>query len=409
MNILVYEHVAGGGFSGGDIPPSILSEGYAMLRALTSDFKAAKHDVTVFLDSRIKAFTPPIEADEVISISSSEGLKEALDEASRIVDGVYIIAPESDCTLQNLVETVEHSGGTSLNCRGDAIEGASNKMMVYRTLKGKGIPTPETVMVDVHEDIKQIKRSVSDLGFPLVFKPLDGVGCCGLSVVKKEPQIMVAVRKITKESSNEYFIAQRLIEGTAASVSLISTDNKALPITLNEQRVTLSPPDADSSYNGGTVPFHHPSEKEALKIAQTTVESLTDIRGYIGVDMVLTNEGPTVIEVNPRLTTSYIGLRRVVSFNPAQAIVDAVLEHKLPKDVCASDCAYFLKVPFPQPTPEALLKTYEVDEVLSPPFPVSRNRVTYALLLSHSTNSRSAKTQLSKAEKRLLNILSTGD
>ncbi|NIV10374.1 MAG: ATP-grasp domain-containing protein, partial [Aliifodinibius sp.] len=64
---------------------------------------------------------------------------------------------------------------------------------------------------------------------------------------------------------------------------------------------------------------HHPLLEEALETAQRTVELLRGLRGYVGVDMVLTNDEPVVVEVNPRLTTSYIGLRKVINFNLAQA------------------------------------------------------------------------------------------
>jgi predicted ATP-grasp superfamily ATP-dependent carboligase len=409
LNLLVYEHVTGGGFSGGKIPPSILSEGYAMLKALISDFKAAGHNVTTFLDSRLRSFNPPLGADNIIPSTSYEGLDEALEEASRSVDGVYIIAPESGRVLQKLVESVEASGGISLNCRVNAIEKASNKMAVHGMLKEAGLNVPETLIVDLCEDVKQIERRVGELGFPLIFKPVDGVGCCGLSVVRDKSQIAAAVNRVMRESSSGYFIAQRLVKGVAASVSLISTEDEALPVTLNKQAVTLAPPNLDSSYNGGFVPLHHSLEKEALRAARTAVEFFKGVRGYVGVDVILTRKEPVVVEVNPRLTTSYVGLREVVNFNPAQAIADAVLKRKLPESVRTSGYAFFSKVKVPAPTYNGLLKTYRLSEVLSPPFPVAGGGVAYALLVSHSAGLEDAEAGFHKAEGSLLDALSKDD
>lgn len=406
MNLLVYEHVTGGGFADEKIPPSILSEGYGMLRALISDFRTAGCHVTTFLDSRLKTFNPPIGADDIIPISSHKELNKALKKLSQAADAVYIIAPESDQVLQRFVETVEASGGTSLNCQVNAIKQASNKITTYETLKKVGLGVPETLIVDLRENVQQIKRMIGELGFPLVFKPVDGVGCCGLSVVRDESQIAAAVNKIMKESTNKCFIAQRLIEGVDASVSLISTGEKALPITLNKQMVTLAPSNSDSSYNGGIVPFRHSLEKEALKAAQTAVKSLTGLRGYIGVDMVLTRKGPVVMEINPRLTTSYVGLREVVNFNPAQAIIDAIFKRRLPENVQSSGSAFFLKVKVPAPTHEILSRAYGLKEVVSPPFPVAGDGAAYALLISYSARLKDAKTGLYKAKKRLLNVVS---
>ena len=339
MKILVYEHITGGGCAGEEIQPSILSEGYGMLRALILDLKVIGCNIVTFIDSRLKEFSPPLLADDEISISSQSDLHKLLRRYSQEVDGVFIIAPESNQTLQCLVEIVEESGGASLNCQVNGIERASNKMEVYK---------------------------------------------CGSSIV------------------------QKLIDGVAASVSLISTGNDALPLTLNRQIVTLSPPFSESRYEGGVVPLRHKLEEEALRVAQTTVKSLGGLKGYVGVDMVLSSNGPVVIDVNPRLTTSYVGLRRVVNINPARAIIDAILEQKLPRDVHVSGYAFFLKVRVPAPIPRALPRIYRLSEVFSPPFPIAGRRESYALIVSHSTTLRGAEMSLHKSRRNLLEVISRG-
>ena len=85
-----------------------------------------------------------------------------------------------------------------------------------------------------------------------------------------------------------------------------------------------------SSYEGGVVPFDHPLKQEAFAVAEKVVESISGLRGYVGVDLVLTQDKPFVVDVNPRLTTSYVGLRKVAGFNVAEALVNAVLNGKLP-------------------------------------------------------------------------------
>ena len=52
--------------------------------------------------------------------------------------------------------------------------------------------------------------------------------------------------------------------------------------------------------------------------------------GYVGVDVVLTKSEPVVIEVNPRLTTAYLGVRSVIAENVA-AMAIAACEGALPE------------------------------------------------------------------------------
>ena len=135
MNLLLFEYFSGGGYADRQLSSSILSESYGMLRSLISDCKAAGHNVTTFLDSRLMRFNPPNEADRIVAVSSPKDFYTRLSEFSSLVDAVYLIAPESDQTLGKLVEKVVVSGGTSLNCGVEAIKQVSNKMTTYERLK----------------------------------------------------------------------------------------------------------------------------------------------------------------------------------------------------------------------------------------------------------------------------------
>jgi len=408
LRLLVYEHISGGGFANRRIPVDTLSEGYSMLSSLISDFKTAGHNVTTMIDSRLATFKPPLEADKIVPVSSPNDFEKALKKGFKLADAAYFVAPESDQTLQRLMKYTEKSDGISLNCRVAAVETAANKMATYETLDKAGLAFPETLMISVDESIQQIRRSVRRFGFSLVFKPLKGMGCQGLSVVNNASQIKAAVNKIKRESSSEFFLVQKLLLGVATSVSLISTGREVMPITLNQQLLTLEPPESSSSYCGGVVPLHHSLERRAIEAARKAVESVKGLTGYIGVDIILTRKGPFIMEINPRLTTSYVGLTRVVSFNPAQAIIDAVLERRLPKNVRVSGSAFFSKVKVQSPSHKALLKTYELGEVVSPPFPVGEDGVAYALLVSKADKLDRAKIGFNNAKKHLNHIVSKG-
>ncbi|MBN1245460.1 ATP-grasp domain-containing protein [Candidatus Bathyarchaeota archaeon] len=409
MRLLVYEHVSGGGFAAEAIPGSVLSEGFGMLRTLISDFKAAGHSVTATLDSRIARLNPPIDADCVVPVFSSLEAQANLRKISEQADAAYVIAPETDGVLQSLVELVEQTGTASLNCPAIAIEKVSDKVGVYEFMRKLGLPLPETIMFSVADDLKEVTKAVRGrLNFPVIFKPSDGVSCCGLSVVRNEEQVAGGVDKIKRESLSRHFLVQELIEGAAASVSLLSTGSEAVPISLNRQDVTIETPEVCSSYSGGLVPFDNPLRAEAFEVAERLVNSVLGLRGYVGVDFVLTEDEAVIIEVNPRLTTSYVGLRRVVNFNPAQAIVNAVLKRELPRHSKSCGCTYFSKVETPNPTVDALETTYRIDEIVSPPFPVIDNGAASALIASYGATLNEATSRFREAKKRVINTIDRG-
>jgi tyramine---L-glutamate ligase len=405
LKILVYEHVSGGGYAGQDISPSALSEGFSMLRCLVEDFKVAGHQVTVLLDARLSKLEPQINADNIVPILYFHESEKILISTAQINDAIYIIAPETEQTLQSFVKLAEKTGKISLNCESHAIEKATDKTVLYEVLQKLGV-SPKTVILGVNDDLLKIKETIKkELGYPLVVKPAEGVGCSGLSLVNEEIQLAGAIAKISAESMSKCFIAQEFIRGEDASVSLLSTGKKAKALSLNKQSLHLAGPEASSSYEGGVVPLEHWLKQEAFKIAEKLTETFSDLKGYVGVDFVFTEHKPFVVDVNPRLTTSYIGLRKVVRFNIAEALVNAVLKRTLPARLENEGFAYFLKIETSKPTIAAFQKTLKLASVISPPFPLSENKKSIALIIGEGTTLIEAKLNLEEAKKRLNNII----
>jgi predicted ATP-grasp superfamily ATP-dependent carboligase len=401
LKFLIYEYLCGGGSLWQPFRTDILCEGYAMLRALIADLKMLGHHVITFLDSRIIAFDPPLQADKVIPISSNNNLYEKIRKMHGSVDAVYVIAPESGGILGKIVRDIEELGFVTINCNSKSIEKSSNKLNVYETLNRIGVAVPKTMPVNVQEDIRRIKSLAKELGFPLVFKPAVGAGSEGLSVVGREEEVDAAVKRV-KSSSSDFFLIQQFVKGVPASVSLICDGKHALPLTLNAQLLKLDPSKSSLSYEGGMVPLHHPQEMEAFKVAQLTVECFEGLRGYVGVDLVLTNSGPVVMEVNPRLTTSYVGLRKVLDSNPAIAILNSIINSELPERADVSGYAFFFKVRVSSPKANALGHIYALEEVFSPPFPL--NMEACALIVSSSEKLRDAKLRAYKVKRKLETI-----
>jgi hypothetical protein len=409
LKLLVYEHVSGGGYAGQPIDLSVLSEGFGMLRALVADFEAAGHEVTVFLDARLSKLNPPIAADCTVPVFYAKEAEKLLVNAARINDGVYIIAPETGQTLQSLVQLVSQTGKLTLNCEASAIRKVSDKTVLWENLRKNGLHAPEMMAFDVDSGLVEVKSAIkSKSSYPVVFKPADGVSCSGLSIVKEGAQIEAAIAKIRAESAGQRFIVQEFIRGEAVSVSLLCTGAESLAISLNKQNIQLATPEVASSYEGGVVPFDHPLKHEAFTLAKKVVGSSAGLRGYVGVDLVLAEDKPFVVDVNPRLTTSYVGLSRVAGLNVAEAMVNAVLKSKLPARRENKGFVYFSKVETSKPTFSAFQKAARINGVISPPFPLDDNLKATSLVAGHGDTSEEARLRFEEAKKRLLNIISRG-
>jgi predicted ATP-grasp superfamily ATP-dependent carboligase len=67
-------------------------------------------------------------------------------------------------------------------------------------------------------------------------------------------------------------------------------------------------------------------------LGRRAIEAVPGLKGYVGVDLVLADDGADqVIEINPRLTTSYLGLRALAETNLAEAMLAIATGRPLPK------------------------------------------------------------------------------
>ena len=86
---------------------------------------------------------------------------------------------------------------------------------------------------------------------------------------------------------------------------------------------TDNKPPARIFRRGGECAGHRRHEFEEL--VSSILEAVPGLRGYIGIDLVITELGPIVMEINPRLTEAYVGLRQSLRFNPAAPVVDSCM------------------------------------------------------------------------------------
>jgi hypothetical protein len=114
---------------------------------------------------------------------------------------------------------------------------------------------------------------------------------------------------------------ERFHHGLPVSVSLLAGPHGFLPLQPCTQ--TLSN-DGRFAYRGGTTPLPPRLAERAQRLALAAAHTLPPTRGYLGIDIVLgsaENGGEdVVIEINPRLTTSYLGLRQACEQNLAAAM-----------------------------------------------------------------------------------------
>ncbi|CDG64796.1 MAG: tyramine---L-glutamate ligase [Methanobacterium sp.] len=313
MNLLIFEYASAMGIK----DPSLTAEGKAMLHGLTCDLECipASYLISKQIDT--------IEGSQCQPIVIGESVEDWLSANVSDFDYCLPIAPEEDFILCGLTRLIEKNGVQIIGSNSDAVRICSDKYLTYKLLKDK-VPTIPTHRIPWDE----VELHASNVSHNKVVKPADGVSCSAVQVVDSEESFKNAATRVKEVSSLPYFLLQDYVEGTSASVSLISNGKEAVPLSLNQQNINHQ--NGIICYNGGKVPLSHPLENEAVDIAKTAVESIKGLKGYVGVDIILGEDEVHLVEVNSRITTPYVALRNMLNFNLGEAIVNAVVHGELP-------------------------------------------------------------------------------
>ena len=317
MRILVHEFVSGGGLAGRDVPASLAREGSAMLGALITDLAAIRrHRIVTTADKRFPmkaSSTPP--GVKVVTLSPETSERDAqLDALIDSADAVWCVAPETDGRLEDLAARVERHQTPLLGPGSATIRRVSDKAGFGRLLVGAGIPHPTTHVLGQDQDSDPWTRAAREVGYPVVVKPRRGAGSDGVYLVHDESELLRAVEAARQFGGKSSLLLQRFVPGVPASVSLLAHGRRAMVLAVNAQSVETS---GSFAYRGGTTPLEHPLAGRAVDVALRTCEAVGGLRGYVGVDIVLTDSEAVAIELNPRLTTAYLGVRSAVEGNVA--------------------------------------------------------------------------------------------
>lgn len=340
MKLLIFEFATAVGVE----DPSITTEGRAMLSGLLSDFgdivadtKNYPYSVDYLISENLKIVNKGLGK----SIRIHDDLENWLSNNIQKYDACLFIAPEEDLILYNLTKIIEDKGVKVIGSSSEAVMMCTDKSKLYNVLKANEsvkqyvIPTEKVFFEDIGKYGEKYWPTDSEDnvningGIIKVVKPADGVSCAGVRVVGSLTEFKKASLDIKPLTKLPYFLIQDYIEGVTSSVSLLVNGKTALPLSLNFQNVDLK--DGKINYDGGYVPLEHELSKRAKKVAKEAVESIDGLKGYVGVDMIL-GDDVNIVEINSRLTTPYVALRKILNFNLGKAIVDSVNE-KLPPEV----------------------------------------------------------------------------
>jgi len=290
--IFLYEHLTATGNS----QDPLYCEGLAMRDAIAADFRTNEDYEVAFFTSGTDEMAFQNECD--------------------VADFTLIIAPEFDGILARLTSIAERTSTYNLGSQHRGVVLCADKLALSQHWQMHGIPTPPT-----HRLADWLRDN-----YPAVFKPRFGAGSTATYLAKCAEDYENAAAEPWE------MLVQPHVAGLSVSISLIISEAKISALMPSLQVIS---DDGRLKYLGGKIPLPAPLARRAESLAVRAVKCVPGLRGYVGVDLVLgfieSGSGDVAIEINPRLTTSYVGLRALAIDSIGDAILAAACHVNLPE------------------------------------------------------------------------------
>lgn len=315
--IFVCEFITGGGLNHSELNPELVTQGQRMRDALLRDLSQLPYHVSTTVDAR---FLSPIHFDECQTVGTVDDVWQRWETNIQLVDAVWFIAPETDGYLEKMTALALKHQKIIIGCGLTSIHVCSSKFATFQLLRKAKIATLDTCLYAHWDKTKSLQW---------IAKPDDGAGC--EETVFFETAENLEEWLLNNNRVNTHVI-QPYLTGNAASISCVMYQGKAMVLSCNQQLIAIE--NNALVFKGCVINAmrHYWDSFDILvnKIAQL----LPDLAGYVGIDVIvnLVTDQPaqvTVVEINPRLTTSYVALREATGHNPAELIMNTMFQENV--------------------------------------------------------------------------------
>ncbi len=276
----------------------IVPEAYAMVRSAYYVFKNLTETYVLVNQSFKNLF------EDVFTISASQGFLDSLEKLSKNFDYVLLIAPPNELIEASQIVGNEKILGPNI----DVIKKFSLKDIGYGILKNISINVPNYIVLsNANTKLCSLKK----LNFPAIVKPVDSTGGLGAIFIRNSDRLEQAVKYSLEFSKVKRVIIQSFVEGIHGSLSVIADGENVLFLTNNVQLIRFSS-NGKVKYLGGIVYLRNKElYLKSLELVSKIIAEISGFRGYFGIDVVWCSWEPYVVEVNPRITTSFVGLAKI--------------------------------------------------------------------------------------------------
>jgi len=280
-------------------------------REQVTAYKIAKNMGLIVIGTDMDIDAPALKLADHQLICSTRDVNKTLEEVTKFsrihsIHGVMTVANDVPYT----VAKVAHELGLPGILPEIALLTANKILMKNKFIENK-VNTPEYLVCETYDDFLSNSKLID---FPVILKPSDGRGSRGVFYLEEGVDLKWAWENSIVSSENKKMIIEQYIHGPQLSVEGLIVDSKFHPIAFADRNydnmVRTKPYIVE---DGGCIPSKYDDIvlNNISKLMDEAAKSLGLNWGPFKGDIVLSEDGPTIIEIAARLSGNYLATHHI--------------------------------------------------------------------------------------------------
>lgn len=320
----------------------ILGASLLQLPAIVCAKEMGLQVIVVDMDENAIGFKETGIIKEVISTIDTENILVAA--KKHHIDGITTIC--TDLPMRAVARVAKELGLAGIS--EEAAYKATNKAAMRECLKKNGVPIPQFYKVESKEEYMDAIKGFKN---KCVVKAVDNSGSRGIQLIEdvSNSKIVSDAYDYCKPFSRcGEILIEEYMEGPEVCVETLNTDGICYPIQITDQLKKAPPYFTDAGYNQPSL-LDEKTKDEIRKVAIAANTALENFTGSSCTEIIVTKEGPKVVEVGPRLagdcmTTHLVPLSTGVDM--VKAVINIAMGEKVdlkPKYEKGACIRYYMK------------------------------------------------------------------
>lgn len=179
---------------------------------------------------------------------------------------------------------------------------ATDKIEMIKCFKENKISSPWYFVVN---DVLELKKIEQKLSFPCIFKPADNSASRGVVLVNRSEEITQSYDYSIQFSKNGRILIEEYMQGPEFSVEIIVKDGFPYTIAVTDKLTTGAPFFVEMGHSQPSF-LDADNLREVKSLAEHAILAVGVKDGEGHVEIILTKEGPKVVELGARLGGDFI-------------------------------------------------------------------------------------------------------